>query len=440
MSNPPLRKRTHADSTKTIPLVPKETVKRKRKTEKNNIVYKLHERELNQGCLAKSYKSCAPEKFRNIRLQKTIDIFESGFPEHSCMLTQTVSKVIEISSYRDLLFVLTQGGLCFAFSLGESLCCVNRFPDEIIRSLFLNRKNWSLVTVSVMKQDSFSSLKCYNIPLKHIKANKPQSGSCLFESECLRWPGFVEFDEVNGKILTFSAINSVYKLWDMKNYELQHVIRDDRIQEIKISPGMIMLIYMRVGGHLPIKILDVESTKCLKESHIPLYRNKKIEFIEQFGHKLLLKQENEPLHIMDIRSGLINILANSQSLNATAFVALHENELLLTEVQGRFYIWNANGTLVSSFDGNLDCNQDIQNNNLYIIGNQDLLLAFGKKGLRGKQGVIRIVSILTGRHLASITDDTETNLLNDVSAIFYNDERNEIYTGTPTGLVHIWSN
>lgn len=27
----------------------------------------------------------------------------------------------------------------------------------------------------------------------------------FFESESLKWPGFVEFDDVNGKIVTYSA-------------------------------------------------------------------------------------------------------------------------------------------------------------------------------------------------------------------------------------------
>ena len=27
----------------------------------------------------------------------------------------------------------------------------------------------------------------------------------MFESESLRWPGFIEFDDVNSKVLTYSA-------------------------------------------------------------------------------------------------------------------------------------------------------------------------------------------------------------------------------------------
>lgn len=31
------------------------------------------------------------------------------------------------------------------------------------------------------------------------------AGYALFESESLKYPGFVEFDDVNAKVLTFSA-------------------------------------------------------------------------------------------------------------------------------------------------------------------------------------------------------------------------------------------
>lgn len=40
---------------------------------------------------------------------------------------------------------------------------------------------------------------------RYIKRGAPDAGFPLFESECLKWPGFVEFDDVNGKVLTYSA-------------------------------------------------------------------------------------------------------------------------------------------------------------------------------------------------------------------------------------------
>lgn len=81
-------------------------------------------------------------------------------------------------------------------------------------------------------------------------------------------------------------------------------------------------------------------------------------------------------------------------------------------------------------------------------------------------GSINISNILTGKCLAKITAgnggrpdvsqhcssnsvssghkmqmrSTVAEALEDITALFYDEERNEIYTGNRHGLVHIWSN
>lgn len=42
----------------------------------------------------------------------------------------------------------------------ERICFLNVTHDEVIRSLFYNKNNDSLITVSVYASDNFSSLKC----------------------------------------------------------------------------------------------------------------------------------------------------------------------------------------------------------------------------------------------------------------------------------------
>ena len=50
------------------------------------------------------------------------------------------------------------------------------------------------------------SFECFSlINARYIRRGKPDAGFALFESESLKWPGFVEFDDVNGKVLTYSA-------------------------------------------------------------------------------------------------------------------------------------------------------------------------------------------------------------------------------------------
>lgn len=72
------------------------------------------------------------------------------------------SKVVEIVAAKDLVFALSHSGVCAAFCRrsNKRICLLNIHPDEVIRSLFYNKNNQSLITVSVYASDHFSSLKC----------------------------------------------------------------------------------------------------------------------------------------------------------------------------------------------------------------------------------------------------------------------------------------
>lgn len=69
---------------------------------------------------------------------------------------------------------------------------------------------------------------------------------------------------------------------------------------ICISPGIMLLIFKRATSHVPLKILSIEDGTVLKSFNHLLHRNKKVDFIEQFNEKLLVKQENENLQILDV--------------------------------------------------------------------------------------------------------------------------------------------
>jgi WD40 repeat protein len=157
--------------------------------------------------------------------------------------------------------------VCAVFC-GKRIAFLNTTPDEVIRSIFFNKANQSIITVSVYRADNFSSLKCRTTPIEYLRRGKPDAGFALFEGECLKWPGFVEFDDVNGKVLTYSANDKTYRVWDMTNYEELYQLPEDEITEIKISPGIMLLILSRRDGHVPLKILSIETARCCRSSTI----------------------------------------------------------------------------------------------------------------------------------------------------------------------------
>ncbi|KAK7301032.1 hypothetical protein RJT34_11887 [Clitoria ternatea] len=447
-----------------------------------NSVKKLQRREISSNRGRAFSMTDAQERFRNIRLQEEYDTHDPKGPSSAVLpFLRKRSKIIEIVAARDIVFALAQSGVCAAFSreTNERICFLNVSPDEVIRSLFYNKNNDSLITVSVYASDSYSSLKCRSTRIEYIRRVKPDAGFALFESESLKWPGFVEFDDVNGKVLTYSAQDSIYKVFDLKNYTMLYSISDKNVQEIKISPGIMLLIFAKSSSHVPLKILSIEDGTVLKSFNHLLHRNKKVDFIEQFNEKLLVKQENENLQILDVRTFELTEVSRSEFMTPSAFIFLYENQLFLTFRNRTVAVWNFRGELVTSFEDHLLWHPDCNTNNIYITSDQDLIISYCKADSddslsEGNAGSINVSNILTGKCLAKIrasnsfpmvkecscNDDkcssngcnsrkrkhasrirsTVAEALEDITALFYDEERNEIYTGNRHGLVHVWSN
>ncbi|PSS32464.1 FKBP12-associated protein [Actinidia chinensis var. chinensis] len=254
-------------------------------------------------------------------------------------------------------------------------------------------------------------------------------------------------------------------------------ISDKNVQEIKISPGIMLLIFDKASGHVPLKILSIEDGTVLKTFNHLLHRNKKVDFIEQFNEKLLVKQENENLQILDVRNYELREVSKAEFMTPSAFIFLYENQLFLTFRNRTVAVWNFRGELVTSFEDHLLWHPDCNTNNIYITSDQDLIISYCRAdsddlSSEGNAGSINVSNILTGKCLAKIrattsspTDEcscsgrcggkscnskkriqasgirsTVAEALEDITALFYDEERNEIYTGNRHGLVHVWSN
>lgn len=349
-------------------------------------------------------------------------------------------------------FSLTFVACLYVFAVThQRLCFVNQSPDEVIRSLFYNKLNESLVTVSVFREDNFSSLKCRSTRLEYMRRATPDGGFPLFESESLCWPGFVEFDDVNGKVLTYSAQDKAYKIWDLHNYRPLYTIEDADIHEIKISPGIMLVIFHKKPDQnsIPLFIRSIETGEILKKfSHI--LKVKKIDFIEQFNEKLLIKQEHEDLQIIDVRSGDVIRVPECRFQTPSAFIFLYENQLFLTFRANSVTVWNLAGDKVTSFEDHELWHPDCNTNNIYITAKQDIIVSFcqdhstTEHGHASLKGSVNISSIFTGKCVAKIAagdsdEPRHAKALERVSAVFYNEEHNEIYTGNEKGHLAIWS-
>ncbi|KAG5517285.1 hypothetical protein RHGRI_037889 [Rhododendron griersonianum] len=259
------------------------------------------------------------DTIRNNLFQEEYDTHD---PKGHCSLVlpflMKSAKVIELVAAHDIFFALAHCGVCAAFSResNKRICFLNVSPDEVIRSLFY-------ITVYTKGE---------------TRCRFP-----LFVSKYLKWPGFVEFDDVNGKVLTYSAQDSIYKVFDLKNYTLLYSISDKHVQEIKIR----LLIFNRAQSHVPLKILSIEDGTVLKD----------------FNHFI-------------VRNAELKEVSRTEFMTPSAFIFLYENQLFLTFRNRTVAVWNFCGELVTSFEDHLLWLPNCNANNIYITSDPNLVNCF----------------------------------------------------------------
>ena len=192
--------------------------KRQRRDPRASVLNRVLDRSVD-GAIQRSFqKYCTRERFASLTRRVSVDLFEAADapPGLDLMMTQR-HRIIELCAADGACFGLTENGVCAAYCMrtGRRLCVLNKDHTEVIRSLFHNKAAQTLITVSVFAADGYACLRCRHSQLSHLRQGIVDQGEVLFESESLRWPGFVEFDEVNGKVLTFSSDVNVYKVWSL---------------------------------------------------------------------------------------------------------------------------------------------------------------------------------------------------------------------------------
>jgi hypothetical protein len=67
-------------------------------------------------------------------------------------------------------------------------------------------------------------------------------GQRVFGSFVLKYPDFIEFDDLNKKIVTMHSEEGALRVWDILDYKLLYVLSHEDMVEFKICNGVILLI------------------------------------------------------------------------------------------------------------------------------------------------------------------------------------------------------
>eukprot|EP00823_Brevimastigomonas_motovehiculus_P008176 TRINITY_DN7455_c0_g1_i1.p1 TRINITY_DN7455_c0_g1~~TRINITY_DN7455_c0_g1_i1.p1 ORF type:complete len:432 (+),score=67.13 TRINITY_DN7455_c0_g1_i1:100-1395(+) len=363
--------------------------------------------------------------------------------------TRSRQKITEVITAHDLLFALSNSGVCTVFSRArmKKICYLNLNRSEVIRSMIADEDYILLVVISAT--DHYSSLKCRFVSLDDIKKGHHEQTEWLFEREDLTYPGFIEVDSQNKIILTRSASSSIHKVWNLRTFELIYEIKESSVEEIKMTPGFLLLVGERKESYVPLKVLAAQTGKLLMSFNQLLHRgNLKIEFVDIYDNKVFIKQQGQNVQIVDIRTKEVKTIDKSIFQTPSASIFLHKKHHLLTFKDRSVQLWNLNGELVTRYDDHDLERPDSITNFVHISHYQDFIVSYCRDKKSKDDPCIHISNTFSGKLVSKITGDEQIDdekiqqkrqALSDITSLHYNEEMGEIYTGGKDGMVSIFT-
>ena len=415
-----------------------------------------------------------------MRKRLDINVCDGRLPEpvgHDVALAHP-ARITEVCVAEGVIFVLAENGLCAGYCVydGRRLCVLNTDAQMVVRSMFHNKATCppGLITVSVHAADHYAFLRCRQTSLAQLREGTTAHFTLLFTTEELKWPGFVEFDDVNSKVLTFSSGSNMYKVWAMAApqqllYSFGVQALPQGIGEVKISPSVMLLVSNRPpnAASLLLRILSIETGEVLRDVHQPIRPTRKVDILEQFSQRLLLKQEASPLRIVDLLTDKVIKVADTEVGVPSAFIYLHANETFLLFRDNAVSVWNFRGERLHGFEDHALCFPipDIDHASaIYITQNQDMIISLcedvpapapvgdagGGSGSGGQLELpepvsdpsvsIHISNIHTGKLVARVDRRAwEGSNLPVVTALYYAEETGDLITGDAHGRLEVWS-
>eukprot|EP01083_Nonionella_stella_P087871 244642_1 len=240
--------------------------------------------------------------------------------------TSRKAKIRVIMKAQNVIVAITKGGLGAAFNRRDLslLCYLNEHKDEEINSLFENKCDNSLIVISSFSD--MNRLRIRSIPLRHIELGKAK-GFPIFENETIRYPGWMEYDDVRDRILTYNHVTRFFKLWDLNTYSLIYSFcnvpcdtAQFSIEDVKITnDGLVECSPLKDMNRAPIrkiKIRSLNEDKIITQFQIKVPQTKRKsnekeeeketaesqDFLEyHHGYLYVKHEENTFLNVYDCR-------------------------------------------------------------------------------------------------------------------------------------------
>lgn len=354
--------------------------------------------------------------------------------------------ISEIVITDKLILALDSAGACSVFSRDSGLQLLQlTSPLQRIRTLFLNRLQDSVVMVFTREEEQLSRLHCESYDCATL-AQGSLRPTALFTEEDLSHPGFVEFDEVNGKVVTRSGNTGVFKLWSLQNYSLCYTLDHKDAEELRITRSLLLLILTPHATQLPLKLLNIETGRLLNAYVLDIIQNRAIELVEQFHEFLLFKQVDECLHILNLLT--LSHVKVERFVTPQAFLFLPQQMLFIAIKGGVMDTWSFDGRQIASITTtsplltNVPLQHPIKvatciNQQVAILASRPRMPLAALDLNRALPADLLFYDIRSGHCVEEARSESPLPM---VTTVHYDEDTHEVYTGHASGLVMRWAN
>ena len=339
------------------------------------------------------------------------------------------SPIDEIQSSPWVVTVRAKTGLCAAYDIKtmQFLCYLNTMPGEVVRSVFYNSVRDEMIKVSVFKKDNFVELKCFAIKCSDLLRKMPYIHQRLYQEETLTFPGFVEFDQLNIKAVTFSPLFSKYKIWDLRTHQKLLMIDYPGAYDIKITPDIIIVLCKPIDSVIPLVMYSLSNGEFIERIDFKIQPGVDVSFVERCGNILMVKQKNRCLSTFDLVHKVYGCLPQTEQCPPNSFTFLYKARRFLVMRSNRYDMFDFNGKYV------LSIGPSPQRGTLNCISRSQRLLCMVKQESFDQSVVI--YDVYSGEPVGEINVDAKIAFGHKIVTINYVEETHCFTIGNEAGYV-----
>jgi hypothetical protein len=307
---------------------------------------------------------------------------------------------------------------------------------DFAQAIFVN-PNGTLIVVHAGDGGGFLRVAVWNTEsLERGDPREERVGD--FATVTVQHPGFIEFDDVNNRIVVAYPEQTSYHVWHLLDYKL--LFRVDGYKEMRVARGLGVFFSNPKQSKLHLHFFGMDDGRSLGSTEWQLTPRTGLVFIEQFHEYTLLKEQGHSVRVLDGYRKTVTEVPGTTDFNPQCFQYTTDIEHFFTVSEGQLDIWDVPGFQRKKIVGITALSQA-------LLVNVSMQVVFACYREAPEPGVPKRprVDAPNGWRVAAFrfSDGEEMGCVSiagdaEVSSLAYDDLQHEFCTGMSSGVIYRW--